>query len=89
MTHFKALIERSVRVSIKTMKIESFPIFRERKECESRTADRLLFIFSNMQFHRLLIRRHVDEVPHHGTLWSPEKILKMTEIDPERYVLQG
>ena len=31
----EALIERSVRLSMKSMKIESIPIYHERKECES------------------------------------------------------
>ena len=58
----EALIERSVRLSMKSMKIESIPIYHERKECESPTADRLLSIFSNLQFHRLLTHERVMEV---------------------------
>ena len=83
----EALIERSVRLSMKTMKIESIPIYHERKECESPTADRLLSIFSNVQFHRLLNHGKADEVFQPELSGIQGKILKMMEIDPERYVL--
>ena len=83
----EALIERSVRLSMRNMKIESIPIYHERKECESPTADRLLSIFSNVQFHMLLNHGKVDEVFQPELSGIQGKILKMMEIDPEKYVL--
>ena len=47
---------------MKTMKIESIPIYLERKGCKSPSADRLLSIFSNMQFHGLLNHGKANEV---------------------------
>jgi transposase len=83
----EALIGRSVRLSMKSMKIESIPIYHERKECESPTADRLLSIFSNVQFHMLLTQEKVIGVFQPELSGIQRKLLKMMEIDPEKYVL--
>ena len=83
----EALIERSVRLSMRNMKIESIPIYHERKECESPTADRLLSIFSNVQFHMLLNHGKADEVFHPEFSGIQRKTLRMMGIDPERYDL--
>ena len=83
----EALIERFVRLSMKTMKIESIPIYHERKECESPTADRLLSIFSNGQFHRLLTHERVMEVFQLELSGMQKKLLKMMDIDPGKYIL--
>ena len=66
---------------------ESIPIYHERKECESPTADRLLSIFNNVQFHMILNHGKVDEVFQPEISGIQGKILKMMEIDPEKYVL--
>ncbi|MCL5785441.1 MAG: hypothetical protein M1151_02070 [Candidatus Thermoplasmatota archaeon] len=83
----EALIEMSARLSMKSMKIESIPIYHERKERESPTADRLLSIFSNVQFHMLLTQEKVMEVFQPELSGIQRKLLKMMEIDPEKYVL--
>ena len=66
---------------------ESIPIYHERKECESPTADRLLSIFSNVQFHMLLNHGKADEVFHPEFSGIQRKTLRMMGIDPERYDL--
>ena len=72
---------------MKTMKIENNPVYHERKEYESPTVDRLLSIFSNVQFHRLLNRGKTDEVFQPELSGIQRKILKMMEIDPGKYPL--
>ena len=83
----EALVERSVRLSMKSMKIGSIPIYHERKGCESPTADRLLSIFSNVQFHLLSGSGNPMEVFQPELSGIQIKLLKMMEIDLERYVL--
>lgn len=83
----EALIERSVRLSMETMKIGSIPIYYERKKCESPTADRLLSMFSNVQFHWLISHGKLTGAFQPELSGIQKKLLKLMEIDPERYVL--
>ncbi|EQD44287.1 Transposase-like protein [mine drainage metagenome] len=85
----EALIERSVRLSMKSGKIRSIPVYHEGKNCESPTASRVLSLFSGVQFHRLISNGKIVEVFQPGLNTLQKNLLKLMEIDTERFYLPG
>jgi transposase len=81
-----ALIEREVRRTMKSRRIESLPLYPEERECKAPTASRIFEVFSNLQRHYLMKDGQVAQrfLPELSSL--QRDILSLLHIRPEWFL---
>ncbi len=81
-----ALIERQLRINMKTRKIKRLPLYPEERDCSAPTATRIFKLFGNLQRH--LLCKKGDVIQHFPPELSPlhKKILSLLDMHPAQFI---